>query len=91
MISSVFISYSLLFQLGYELKDDQVQTLFWRFKAVAEQKKRITDADLRALVSDEVFQAEPIWKLDGLQGISLLIKTVYSRPTLGLPLPWTWP
>ncbi|MCI03077.1 2-isopropylmalate synthase chloroplastic-like, partial [Trifolium medium] len=26
-------------ELGYELKDDQVQTLFWRFKAVAEQKK----------------------------------------------------
>lgn len=29
--------------------------------------QRITDADLRALVSDEVFQAEPIWKLDDLQ------------------------
>ncbi|KAJ1385831.1 Pyruvate carboxyltransferase [Sesbania bispinosa] len=54
-------------ELGYELKDDQVETLFWRFKAVAEQKKRITDADLRALVSDEVFQAEPIWKLGDLQ------------------------
>jgi hypothetical protein len=39
MVSSVFMSYSLRFQLGYELKDDQVQTLFWRFKAVAEQKK----------------------------------------------------
>ncbi|XP_029126537.1 2-isopropylmalate synthase 2, chloroplastic [Cajanus cajan] len=54
-------------ELGYELNDDQVQSLFWRFKAVAEQKKRVTDADLRALVSDEVFQAEPIWKLGDLQ------------------------
>nr|XP_029145100.1 2-isopropylmalate synthase 2, chloroplastic isoform X1 [Arachis hypogaea] len=71
-------------ELGYELKDDQVESLFWRFKAVAEQKKvtkasdflphltlqvllRVTDADLRALVSDEVFQAEPIWKLGDLQ------------------------
>lgn len=36
-----FMSYSLFFQLGYELSDDQVQTLFWRFKAVAEQKKVI--------------------------------------------------
>ncbi|XP_061360227.1 2-isopropylmalate synthase 2, chloroplastic-like isoform X2 [Gastrolobium bilobum] len=43
------------------------ESLFWRFKAVAEQKKRITDADLRALVSDEVFQAKPIWKLGDLQ------------------------
>ncbi|MED6130863.1 2-isopropylmalate synthase 2, chloroplastic [Stylosanthes scabra] len=54
-------------ELGYELKEDQVDSLFWRFKSVAEQKKRVTDADLRALVSDEVFQAEPIWKLDDLQ------------------------
>ncbi|RDX90498.1 2-isopropylmalate synthase 2, chloroplastic, partial [Mucuna pruriens] len=54
-------------ELGYELQDDQVQSIFWRFKAVAEQKKRVTDADLRALVSDEVFQAEPIWKLGDLQ------------------------
>ncbi|KAL5140410.1 2-isopropylmalate synthase 2, chloroplastic [Glycine soja] len=54
-------------ELGYELNDDQVQTLFWCFKAVAEQKKRVTDADLRALVSDEVFQAEPVWKLGDLQ------------------------
>ncbi|TKY50577.1 2-isopropylmalate synthase 2 [Spatholobus suberectus] len=54
-------------ELGYGLNDDQVQNLFWRFKAVAEQKKRVTDADLRALVSDEVFQAEPVWKLGDLQ------------------------
>lgn len=146
MVSSV-LWVTLLFQLGYELKDDQVESLFWRFKAVAEQKKvykkwwfypvsfhcfsqqigfncllisgifyfkqlkwpvinetssdyslffctksrsknkilssvsvgyvlitcfcfvyqRITDADLRALVSDEVFQAEPIWKLADIQ------------------------
>ncbi|XP_047165078.1 2-isopropylmalate synthase 1, chloroplastic-like [Vigna umbellata] len=54
-------------ELGYELNDDQVQSLFWRFKGVAEKKKRVTDADLRALVSDEVFQAEPVWKLGDIQ------------------------
>ncbi|KAF7837142.1 2-isopropylmalate synthase 2, chloroplastic-like [Senna tora] len=54
-------------ELGYNLNEEQLQNMFWRFKAVAEQKKRITDADLRALVSDEVFQAEPIWKFDALQ------------------------
>ncbi|KAI4345008.1 hypothetical protein L6164_012178 [Bauhinia variegata] len=54
-------------ELGYELQDDQLESMFWLFKAVAEQKKRVTDADLRALVSDEVFQAEPIWKLLDLQ------------------------
>ncbi|KAK4266498.1 hypothetical protein QN277_027405 [Acacia crassicarpa] len=64
-------------ELGYELKYDQLDSIFWRFKAVAKQKKRITDADLRALVSDEVFQAEQrIWKFEDLQ---------VTCGTLGLP------
>ncbi|KAJ7979066.1 2-isopropylmalate synthase 2 [Quillaja saponaria] len=54
-------------ELGYELEDEQLSSIFWRFKAVAEQKKRVTDADLRALVSDEVFQPEVVWKLHDLQ------------------------
>ncbi|PRQ48958.1 putative 2-isopropylmalate synthase [Rosa chinensis] len=54
-------------QLGYELDDVQLETVFWRFKGVADQKKRVTDADLRALVSDEVFQPEVVWKLHDLQ------------------------
>lgn len=29
--------------------------------------QRVTDADLRALVSDEVFQPEIVWKLHDLQ------------------------
>lgn len=54
-------------ELGYELDDQQLGNLFWRFKAIAEQKKRVTDADLIALVSDEVFQPEFVWKLHDLQ------------------------
>nr|XP_048333137.1 2-isopropylmalate synthase 2, chloroplastic-like [Ziziphus jujuba var. spinosa] len=54
-------------ELGYDLQDEQLESIFWQFKAVAEQKKRITDADLRALVSDEVFQPEVVWKLLDLQ------------------------
>lgn len=54
-------------ELGYELDEGQLGSIFWRFKAVAEQKKRVTDADLRALVSDEVFQPEVVWKLVDLQ------------------------
>lgn len=33
------MSYSLLFKLGYELKDEELENVFWRFKEVAEQKK----------------------------------------------------
>ncbi|XP_044500002.1 2-isopropylmalate synthase 1, chloroplastic-like [Mangifera indica] len=54
-------------ELGYELDDQQLGNIFWRFKTVAEQKKRVTDADLIALVSDEVFQPEVVWKLLDLQ------------------------
>ncbi|KAG8644291.1 2-isopropylmalate synthase 2, chloroplastic isoform X2 [Manihot esculenta] len=54
-------------ELGYELNDEQLGNIFWSFKAVAEQKKRVTDADLIALVSDEVFQPEIVWKLSDLQ------------------------
>lgn len=54
-------------ELGYELDDEQLKNIFWRFKAIAEQKKRVTDADLIALVSDEVFQPEAVWKLLDLQ------------------------
>ncbi|KAJ8774849.1 hypothetical protein K2173_018108 [Erythroxylum novogranatense] len=54
-------------ELGYELDDDQLGNIFWRFKAVAEQKKRVTDADLIALLSDEVFQPETVWKFRDLQ------------------------
>ncbi|XP_068315484.1 2-isopropylmalate synthase 2, chloroplastic-like [Pyrus communis] len=56
-----------LAELGYELENDQLATIFERFKAVAEQKKSITDADLGALVRDEVFQPEVVWKLHDLQ------------------------
>lgn len=35
------LSLFLLFQLGYVLDDEQLSTIFWRFKSVAEQKKVI--------------------------------------------------
>ncbi|XP_057437384.1 probable 2-isopropylmalate synthase isoform X2 [Lotus japonicus] len=54
-------------ELGYKLKDTEVESVFWQFKAVAETKKRITDADLRALVSNEALDAQPIWRLGDLQ------------------------
>ena len=40
---------------------------FIRFKDLADKKKIITDADLEALVSDEIYQPREIFSLDGLQ------------------------
>ncbi|KAJ0811206.1 putative 2-isopropylmalate synthase [Helianthus annuus] len=46
----------LYVQLGYDIDGRELNDVFWRFKSVAEMKKVITDDDLIALVSDEVFQ-----------------------------------
>ncbi|XP_025633416.1 probable 2-isopropylmalate synthase [Arachis hypogaea] len=54
-------------ELGYHLKENEIDSVFWKFKAVADKKKRVTDVDLRALVSNEVTQVESIWKLSDIQ------------------------
>ena len=41
-------------ELGYNLSDDELDQAFTRFKELADKKKVITDADLEALVSDEI-------------------------------------
>ncbi|KAK9138907.1 hypothetical protein Sjap_009501 [Stephania japonica] len=53
--------------LGYELNGKELDDVFWRFKSVAEKKKHLTDGDLEALVSDEIFQPQVIWHLGDLQ------------------------
>lgn len=53
--------------LGYELSTEELDKLFARFKVLADKKKNITDADLEALVSDELYQPREVFTLDGLQ------------------------
>jgi 2-isopropylmalate synthase len=54
-------------ELGYELGEAELVQTFARFKELADKKKTITDADLEALVSDEIYQPQEIYSLDGLQ------------------------
>jgi len=54
-------------EMGYELTDQELFTTFERFKALADKKKSITDADLEALVEDQAFQFQELYSLDGLQ------------------------
>ena len=56
-----------LTELGYPLDGDGLEKAFARFKSLADKKKRITDADLVALVSDELYRAPEHLRLDGLQ------------------------
>ncbi len=56
-----------LAELGYDFSDEELDKAFARFKNLADKKKTITDADLEALVSDELYKPREIFVLDGLQ------------------------
>jgi len=54
-------------EIGYELSAEELDKAFERFKELADKKKTITDADLEALIEDQVFQSEEVFSLEGLQ------------------------
>lgn len=54
-------------ELGYNLSNDELDQAFARFKELADKKKVITDADLEALVSDEVASLNELYSMEGLQ------------------------
>lgn len=56
-----------LSRMGYHLDHDQLNRAFTRFKELADRKKIITDRDLEAIVSDEVFQPQEIFRLLQIQ------------------------
>jgi 2-isopropylmalate synthase len=56
-----------LSELGHELSAEELDRAFERFKELADKKKTIADADLEALVADQIYQPKEIYALDGLQ------------------------
>jgi 2-isopropylmalate synthase len=56
-----------LSDLGYELDQEELNTAFERFKDLADKKKTVTDADLDALMTDQLYQPVEIFTLEGLQ------------------------
>ena len=54
-------------ELGYPVAGDGLDKAFARFKKLADKKKHITDADLLALVSDELYQPTEYWRLENIQ------------------------
>jgi 2-isopropylmalate synthase len=54
-------------ELGYQINDDEIGRVFERFKQLADKKKEITEADLEALMEDQVYRGEEFYTLDGLQ------------------------
>jgi len=56
-----------LVELGYPVSGDGLDKAFARFKKLADKKKLITDADLLALISDELYQPKEFWRLEKIQ------------------------
>jgi len=54
-------------QMGYHLDKEQLNRAFARFKELADKKKVVAEADIEAMVSDEVFQPEEVYRLEQLQ------------------------
>jgi 2-isopropylmalate synthase len=54
-------------EMGYHLDREKLYEVFLRFKDLADKKKRVTDADIEALVADELYQPVEIWELLGVQ------------------------
>jgi 2-isopropylmalate synthase len=53
--------------LGYGLTDEQLESAFVKFKALADKKKEVFDEDIEALVDDQLEISAGLWELVGLQ------------------------
>ncbi len=54
-------------ELGYHLSDQEIDRVFARFKELADKKKTVTDADIEALIEDELYQPGEIYRLELVQ------------------------
>ncbi len=53
--------------MGYRLNQEELKEIFNRFKELADKKKVVTEADLEALVGDELYQPVEAWILQEVQ------------------------
>ncbi|AGB40258.1 2-isopropylmalate synthase, bacterial type [Halobacteroides halobius DSM 5150] len=54
-------------ELGYKLKEEELNSAFKRFKDLADKKKEFTSLDLEAIMEDEISQVTEIYQVDLLQ------------------------
>ena len=56
-----------LAELGFDdLTADEIEGFTDRFKVLADEKKVVTDADIEAIVLDQLYQPESVWTLDAV-------------------------
>ena len=56
-----------LAELGFDdLTPEEIEDFTDRFKVLADEKKVVTDADIEAIVLDQLYQPESVWTLDAV-------------------------
>jgi 2-isopropylmalate synthase len=57
-----------LADMGYDdLSEHDINLAFERFKRLADQKKVVADADIEAIIADEIYQPTEVWHLNQIQ------------------------
>src|SRR5947207_15825593 len=54
-------------QLGYRVTEEQLESAFTKFTALADKKKEVFDEDIEALVDDQLELTHGMWELAGVQ------------------------
>jgi 2-isopropylmalate synthase len=57
-------------ELGYDLTEDEMNSIFEKFKRLADQKKDIFDEDIEALISEDVTKGPEVYSLVDLSIVS---------------------
>ncbi len=65
-LSGRFALRSRLEEMRYNLTDEELNTVFESFKALADRKKQIVDEDLEALVTDVILRSHEVYTLEYL-------------------------
>ncbi len=58
--------YSHISNMGYNLSDDELDTVFTKFKYLADRKKSILDEDIEALINEGVLRSSDVFRLEYL-------------------------
>jgi 2-isopropylmalate synthase len=69
--------------LGYHLTVEQLQTVFEQFKVLADKKKEVYDADIAALIEQEIRDVPETWTIAGYR---LVAESGGRAPTVTLSL-----
>jgi 2-isopropylmalate synthase len=54
-------------EMGYRLSEDDLAKAFERFKELADKKKIVADADIEAIIADEIYQPKEFYRLEHVQ------------------------